>query len=372
MAVENDILTGLDVSALSSVSQAQLLQMINQAAPLVNKGLIVVQATTPDIGNNARYSRYIWLDSSTTPPTPKIYNTGTLLWDSLIIGAGSIVNSMISAAAAIAITKLAFGTARYIVRTNAAGNAVEYVNPNAIFTNDDVPLSAINSTAAPALVKSYLQRNATTGITSFQQVAFADFAAGDLLGVSKIASGTNGQVLGTVTGATTWTDLVSLILPNTLTVDKLTGATGARQVIRRNVANNANEWAAPVFSVENAVLDSNNIGVRFPLGAATIIPIAHGLGAIPKIIFPVIRCTIDDSAAVGWIAGDEIPFHSFVDATAVNNAGRPCLNIGGWDGTNIYVAAYNIAAARNIPHKTTGGSTSVTNANWTVKLYAYA
>lgn len=371
MAVENDILTGLDISSLTSVQQSQVLQMINQAAPLVNKGLIIYQSSAvaaPDVVNNPRYARYIWLDTVTNPPTPKIYDGAA--WQSLIVGAGSIVNSMISAVAAIAITKLAFGTARYIVRTNAAGNAVEYVNPNAIFTNDDVPLSAINSTAAPALVKSYLQRNATTGITSFQQVAFADFAAGDLLGVTKIASGVNGQVLGTVTGAAAWADLATLIQPNSIGADKLTGAAAAYQVIRRNSVNGANEWGSIPFNRQATVDDSQGLDISLPEGSSNVRDIPHGLAARPVFVWGVLKCITDD---LNYVAanGDEVPFHQLYDNTAANQGGRPCIGIF-WDAVNIRFMGSNVGAGLRVTfNKTSGAVAAITQARWRLRAFAW-
>jgi len=368
MAVENDILTGLDISALTSVEQSQLLQMINQAAPLVNKGLIISQSTTPDIANNARYSRYIWLDTTTNPPTPKIYDGA--VWQSLILADGSITNVKVNAAAAIAITKLAFGTARYIVRTNGAGNALEFCNPNALFTNNDVPVTAIDITGAPATVRSYLQRDAGGAITAWKQIAFTDFAAGDLIGVNKInSSGVNNQVLATVTGVTTWADLVSLIADNTIGAAKLTGAANALQTIRRNSTNTANEWATPILSKE-FIVTSNDLGTDFNLGAPRRQVYAHGLGAIPKLVRGVLICSTGE---LGYSINDEVDIDALYKGVAAgDDQGRPIFAVIA-DNVNITVACDDHAGGTLLltAQKTPGAAAAITRANWKVKVYAW-
>src|SRR5689334_24837608 len=79
MAQQNDLAAGFDVSSLSSATQAQLMAMVNQAAPLSNIGFLVVMdglaagaAGTgfPDVTNNPRFVRYIWLDTNPSGVTP--------------------------------------------------------------------------------------------------------------------------------------------------------------------------------------------------------------------------------------------------------------------------------------------------------------
>lgn len=361
MAAENDIVSGLDISSLASVSQTQLLQMINQAAPLVNRGGIIFMsgaaAALPDIAANPRFSRYIWLDTQTDPPTPKIYNAGAGTWGSLVVGAGSITNAEISAAAAIAITKLAFGTARYIVRTNAAGNALEFVNPNSIFTTNDVPLSALDSSAAAA-GKTYLQRNASSGITSFQPVAFADFAAGDLIAVNKITPGTNGYVLGTVAGAVTWATIESLI--TTLDYTKITGATGAYQVIRRNAGNTANEWASIPFARYTRALSAATL-----MAAGATQNIAHGGGGTVRPIF-VQLFLLNEIADLSYLVGDEVPS----SCCFVSTTGAPTFTYT-WDTTNVVVRRNGVGNVMLL-EKATGVETAVgALADWRLIAYSY-
>lgn len=382
MAAENDLLAGIDLSALSSVTQAQLMQMVAQAAPLSTRGLIIYMsgaaAAVPDVAGNTRFRRYIWLDSQTDPPTPKIYNVGTGTWDSLVLADGSVTNAKVNAAAAIAITKLAFGTARYIVRTNAAGTALEFVNPNSIFTTNDVGLSALDSTGAPA-GKSYLQRNASSGITSFQAIAFADFAAGDLLGVSRIqASGTNNQALATMAGVVGWQYIQDIILDGTLPISKLVdstamGATAAYKVFRRNSTNSANEWGTLAINEELALEDSANFDANFPDGAATLRNLSFSTMAAvrPKILQVVARCMTTD-AAVGYNAGEEIPLNQIYHILVGDDSGMPAFGWCALDDAVRIIAKNCAAGTRQVLRRDTGALAAITIANWRVKIYVYA
>ena len=101
MNTQNDIQAGFDISPLSSITQAQLLQMINQAAPLTNIGFAIYGSTTPDVVNNPRFARYLWIDTSTIGPTtqatPKYYNTVTATWNSVTVPSASITAIQLAA-----------------------------------------------------------------------------------------------------------------------------------------------------------------------------------------------------------------------------------------------------------------------------------
>jgi len=78
MSAQYDFTTQLDPTSLASVTAAQLLQMFQTLTPLTNIGGVIYGSTTPDIANNPRFARYLWIDTSTigatTQATPKYYN----------------------------------------------------------------------------------------------------------------------------------------------------------------------------------------------------------------------------------------------------------------------------------------------------------
>jgi hypothetical protein len=85
-----DISPGLDTTGLTSVTAAQLMQLVNRAVIATNKGAIVFSASTPDVANNPRFKQWLWLDSSANPPSIKVYNTNSATWVAQPITAGSV------------------------------------------------------------------------------------------------------------------------------------------------------------------------------------------------------------------------------------------------------------------------------------------
>jgi hypothetical protein len=100
-AATTDIKPGLDPTGLSSITGAQLYQMVQGSVIATNKGAIVFGASTPDVANNVRFKTWIWLDSSTLPPSIKVYNTNTSAWVAQPVTAGAIGTNEITANAVI-------------------------------------------------------------------------------------------------------------------------------------------------------------------------------------------------------------------------------------------------------------------------------
>jgi hypothetical protein len=96
-AATTDIKPGLDPTGLSSITGAQLYQMVQGSVIATNKGAIVFGASTPDVANNVRFKTWIWLDSSTLPPSIKVYNTNTSAWVAQPVTAGAIGTNEITA-----------------------------------------------------------------------------------------------------------------------------------------------------------------------------------------------------------------------------------------------------------------------------------
>lgn len=100
-AANYDITPGIDLSGVTSVTAAQLNQLVNRAVAATNKGFIVYGASTPDTANNVHQKRYLWLDSSSMPPAIKVYNTNTSTWVPQPVTTGSISTNELAANAVI-------------------------------------------------------------------------------------------------------------------------------------------------------------------------------------------------------------------------------------------------------------------------------
>jgi len=359
MASQYDFEPGLNISALSSATAAQLMQLISQAAPLSNIGGIIFQSTTPDVASNPRFARYIWLDSTTDPAVAKYYNAGTTSWTAVSVAAGSITNSEISASAAIAVTKLAAGTARYILRTNAGGTANEFVAPTGIFNSDELAVVKLTSNGG---TDGYLK--SVSGVTQWianatERAAIA--ASLNSLNPTVLAAGSNNTLLGTnSSGVVGFAAIGSLLANNAIGLNLLAaGGAAANDILMFDGTN----WVkvTPGISLSSAAI---NIGVMSANGINTTVhTFAHGLGTIPKNVYAVLVNT--SSAEAGYATNDEVAIHSFRDT----GDGNPVIAVSA-DATNITVCCVS-AASLEVPHKSTAAQTSITESQWKPKVYAW-
>lgn len=359
MSAQYDFDPGLNISALGSATAAQLMQLVSQAAPLVNIGGIIFQSTTPDVASNPRFARYIWLDSTTDPAVPKYYNAGTTSWTAVSVAALSITNAEISASAAIAVTKLAFGTARYVLRTNAAGTANEFVAPTSIFNSDELAAVKVTSNGG---TDGYLK--SVSGVTQWIANATeraAISASLNSLAPTVLAAGSNNTLMGTDgSGVVKFAAIGSLLANNSIGLGLLAaGGAAANDILMYDGTN----WVktTPGISLSSAAI---NLGVQSANGINTTVhTFAHGLGTIPKHIYAVLVNT--SSAEAGYATNDEVAIHSFRDT----GDGNPVLAVSA-DATNITVCCV-AAASLEVPHKSTAVQTSVTEGQWKPKVYAW-
>lgn len=76
-AADPDLVKGVDFTGSSSVTAARLNQLVDNAYVGPYRGLIIYTNSAPSVSTIAKYARYLWLDSSVMPPTPKVWNTNS-------------------------------------------------------------------------------------------------------------------------------------------------------------------------------------------------------------------------------------------------------------------------------------------------------
>jgi len=330
MSVQYDFQAGYDPSASASISASQLLQMCNQLTPLSNIGGVIVMSGAgsahPDVTNNPRFARYLWIDTQSLPTTLlKMYDgsgdtyaawvTTTIADNS--ITAAKLANYAVSILNGSGASKIAYkqdGTAdatksNYLVRLDAAGQYVEVVAAATVVNGVTINLSQLNVTAA-----------------------------------------TNGYVLtyDSSLGSAVWTALSvsSLISANTISYDKLLNGSAlqAGYLMRANSAApydiqlvQNNDQVATLFPVRSIPLNklyaaaytagqsvytdgtnfvihtpyySNNVG-SLPAASGLIVSISaatHGFGTTvpPRVIRPFLVCTAADAGyAINDVVGIE-------------------------------------------------------------------
>lgn len=131
--IQNDMTKGYDFTSASSVTASKLNQLVDQAIPAANRGMIIYTNSAPtaaDLVNAPRLSRFIWLKSTDNPPTVFTYNASSTNWESAGIADGSItlaklatdsVNSDKIVNASVTGTDIAAST---VANANLADNSV--------------------------------------------------------------------------------------------------------------------------------------------------------------------------------------------------------------------------------------------------------
>ena len=378
MSAQFDFNAGLDPSALTSITQAQLLQMIQQIVPLSNIGGVIFQAGTslgttiaqgtggsPDVTNNPRFARYLWLNTfsaASAAPTPYYYDASTGNWTLVSVAAGSIVNASISATAEIAVSKLADGGANEIISTNADGVTVNWTSIASLLAalNDSVPLTAIDDTAAVGAT-SFLRRDGSTVVwKTFAETVTAIQAALSGVAPSVFTPGSNNTLLGTNgSGVVAFNTPANILANEAITLALIAqGGASSRQVL----LNTGSAWAPTTipFTRSSGAVTSD------ALAAGSLETLPHTLTIAPKLI-DVFLVNNTGGAVEGWAAGEEIPIYSVNDSTSET----PSMT---WysDATNVYVRVSDNANFQFL-NKTTGayGSASA-KTGYFVRVYCYA
>lgn len=350
-AAEYDFLKGYDFTGASSVTGTKLNQLVDSATLVGNKAILIYTNATPDTTNNARFTRYIWMNTNFDPPQPYVYKTNGGVWTN------------ISAVATIGANTVAAGAlqANSVNTSNIVDNAITDVKiiagavtsskiANGSISNNHIAALTIQGTniANGQILSTNIAAAAILGYHMAQgQIGLGNLTNGFLLPGTNIAAGTitsNNIASGGVV----------------LTNINSTGI-GAMQVIRMNSAATALEWATPVYTNSS----TGTSGSTLPANATAVQTIAHTLGARPTGLRVVIICN-DAAGDAGYAQNDEIEAN-----TVYNGSGETPWNIA-VDASNVIIAyddVFTDNGTLRVCHKTTGAITTITQARWNFKSY---
>ena len=380
MSLQYDVNAGLDPSALVSITQAQLLQMIQRIAPLSNIGGIISQAATsaassltegvngaPDVTNNPRFARYVWLNTFTSPSTRYVYVAPN--WVTSTVSVGSINNAEISATAEIAVSKLADGAPNEIIATAADGITVNWTSVASLLSalNDSVPLTSIDDTTAVG-AESFLRRvGSTISWKTFIETVTTIQAA--LSGVSPaiFTPGSNNTLLGTNgSGVVAFNTPANILANNSITLALLAGGGGALNDILKFDGSN---WIKVTPTLRLVAGDASNSGLITPTtGTGLLSGVAHafnhGLVTVPKLWTVVAVKNATAAPEAGYNENDEVEIHG-----VFARVGNLIAVTTSADATAVYISFNDNDL--EVSHKTTGVQTVITEANWFLKVYAW-
>ncbi len=394
MSTQKDLIAGLDLSPLSSASQEDIMQAINGLAPLTNIGLVFVGTARPDITNNPRMIRYIWLDISdpTNPSFKRYIADRTALadadasWESLGVANGAILTAMMAARSItgginVGLLKLnsdysaSLGSIYYVLRVAANGKDIEAVSINtAIDDGGGIGLSLIDLAGSGA--QKYLK--IVAGALTYDYIDPADditAAFNNRIPVeTAIAPGTTRYVLRTnvAADAAEWVAPTGIFSGGELPIASLAQELAvANDLIRWN----GTEWARVFPSLEFVAGSIINFGVSLGTldtlnASAAVNRYAHTFTQTPKIF----RATIKNisggvATATAHPANYEIPVE-----LVLHNAGNDPQYFGlTADPTYVAVSCREAAGAnaKVLPYAGGAGYAALTAAEWQLRVYAW-
>lgn len=354
---------GLDLSSLTSVTQAQLMQALSQMSPISNVGVVIYQAVTPNVTDNPIFARCIWADTSNG-----VDNVAFKFWTGTDWVVGTVAEDAIDDPASIkdgTITIIKMngneGTPRQVARIRAAGGRLEYVNPASLFNNSGE--LAVDNLAAEASENDYFLR-----VEDGTPVWKAYDPTLDLTNVSPsvLQGGAQHSFLVTKgSGDREWSssplghinDLAKA--SDTLNVNKLTASGLSEGSLLR--INGTGVWAGatPTINIfgSNYIDSAELANTVFSLGGLQTVTT---LTAVPKYLRVVLKCVVADGS---YAEGDEIDLSACVQAITSLPAAYQLI-----DGTS-YVVKVGFVASTLFRGKTLTTGAVPANNSWKFRTY---
>lgn len=350
-ATEYDLNKGVDLTGASSVTATKLNQLVDNGTVATNKGMIIYSSTTPDTTNNARYTRFIWLNSSYTPPVPYVWNSSLSLWTN-ITAVSSIADGSVTAG------KLG---ANAVYATNIANAQIDNtkmiagtVNSNILGANSVYNFHLTGSSIYSTNIVNGQLLNANYGAASIT----GDKIAPGSIGTSLLTNGFALQGTNIAAGTITSTNLAAL----SVGVSNIVVAGTSNQVLSISTDGTAVQWRTPIRTHSYTGTSANTISTD---GTQWRLTFAHTLPGTPKEIRPVVVCTSVDGT---FNVDDEIPLSHIVSTIS---SGSPFTVMA--NATNIYVMYYTTplgAFGRVLSQAASPSLVTLDTSKWKIKVYA--
>jgi len=365
-----DLIAGLDPTGQVQITASELLQMVQEAEPETDRGFVFYAGSAPDTTTYPWIKRYIWLDTTTIPPTIKLWSTLANDWENLTfdddtVTTDAIINLAVTAAK---IAGGGAGTEGFFLRTvlTAGGASVEWVDLLASISNNSIAIAKLIRGSARQVLRTNAAGDGLEWTSIFDDIP--SLIPDNGLSIQKLSnSGSPRYVLRLTVGGTVkeWIAPTGIFDDNELPITKLAPGTGnALKAVRVNVGGSALEFYTPSAAVSKYETDVTDYRAIPTVSGDTFSPFAHNLGVVPDVFQVRIVCIATDGS-VGAV-GDELRLTNLT-YTGSN------LNIVA-DATNIYIRPFTWATAafKIFPSAYTGTVTAIDVTKWRIKAYAMA
>lgn len=374
MAVsEQDIIPGYDPTAQSSVTAAQLYQMVAEAGLNDDKGIIIISNDTPDTGTFPKFKKYLWIKPSENGKITRVWNEGTSSWEAQSLGAGAVGTAEL-ANNAVTLAKLyapgvpeagkqltvlpdgTFGLVLYVPPVQSIelsdinhgegeGNEGFFLRVKA----DDSGFELIDLSLALSsyILDGSIELDKLYFAAAFDSIIYRtkEVDGGDIIPVSIHAIPTlweNGVVAVTK---------ITPGAPNTALYTNGLGIVGWQPSIK--TAMTITDLSGPITDYEDSVLSPTN----------------HLLGGIPNIQFGHIYL-LPSQTDLDYVVGDYLNIEHVASSKSADGMTTPAFTLwfnatqwGGYCGTN-----GGAGGDIYIRHKTTGVWTAIDKSKWFLRV----
>jgi hypothetical protein len=258
IAADADLVKGYDFTGSTSVTAAKLNQLVDNAYPGTNRGMIIYTTglTATNVAAEPKLARYLWLDSGSTPPVPKVWNTNGF-WTN-VTAIASIADSSVTT------SKIANGAVNSDKLASAAVIA-DRIAADAVTTAKILDGNVIGSKIATGTITTTNIADGTIASADIAPAAIvASLLAANSVGTSNLQSGFALQGTNIASGTITSTNVAQGgIIPTNLAASPT-----ALYTPRVNGATTGFEWAAPglIQMVSTSRTDVVTCNTAFELG----------------------------------------------------------------------------------------------------------
>jgi len=272
---------GADLTALWGGYASSITQAIREAVPTGTFGVVILDATKPDVFTYPWMKRCLWIqDNGSGNYVLYIYDDQVLMdWKntgSISLPAGSIGTTELAAGSVtLAKLTLAGGAALQLIRRNAINTAWEFVDPAAALQSNTVDVTKLIKPAAADSMLVY-----TGGVINWALLnGILSYISDNSVGVAKLARGgasTNGTFLATSADGSLigWVafDPSAYIANNTIPLAKLVpGSAGQIPVITGGVPVWTTPAASPGCAVISATATAGTDGQAYTAPSAAVV-----------------------------------------------------------------------------------------------------
>lgn len=269
-------------------------------------------------------------------------NTGATTLNVNAIGAKSIRKATMAADTALSGGEIVTGGVYILIYDSALNSAAGgwlLINP-ASATDAFVSLASAATTDLSTVGSQNVTVTGTTTITAFGTAPAGTFRRLRFSGVLTVTY-----------------NATSLILPGAVNITTAAGDT------LEAVSLGSGNWVVTSYQSALPIFTKQFDSAQQTITSGGAITVAHGFGALPKLIQILLICTTADA---GYSIGDVVPVAFNGPANNNNSVGAT------YDTTNINLRYGSNASVFSYPNKTTGASTALVNGSWRMIVRAWA